>query len=90
MLAEDVRKLEQENVELKAQVKELESICGNKAELPRNCEYCKNFIQHYIRTGNSYYPTYDGHCMAGNKIKGREVKDTCKAFAKRIYGKNRI
>lgn len=88
MIAEKVQKLEQENIALKAQVETLQDICGNRVELPKNCEYCSNFIQHYFKSGNGYYPTCDGHCMAGNRIKGRKVKDTCKAFVERHYGKN--
>lgn len=90
MLAEKVKKLEQENITLKAQVETLQDICGNKVEFPKNCEYCSNFIQHYIKTGNSYMPTCDGHCTAGNRTKKRKTKDTCKAFVKKQFGKNFI
>ena len=75
---------------LKAQVETLQDICGNRIELPKNCEYCSNFIQHYIKTGSSYYPTCDGHCIAGNRVKGRKTKDTCKAFVQKEYGRNRV
>lgn len=88
MIAEKVRKLEQENIALKAQVETLQDICGNKVELPKNCEYCSNFIQHYIKNGNSYLPTCNGHCVAGNRVKDRKTKNTCKAFVERQYGKN--
>lgn len=90
MLSEKVQKLEQENIALKAQVEALQDICGNRVELPKNCEYCSNFVQHYIKNGSSYLPTCNGHCVAGNKVKNRKVKDTCKAFEKRHYGKNLI
>ena len=90
MIADKVQELEQENAILKAQVEELQEICGNSAGLPKNCEYCSNFIQHYIRTGSGYQPTCDGTCTAGNRIKGRKAKDTCKAFEKKKYGTNRI
>lgn len=90
MLSEMVQKLERENTDLKAQVEMLQDICGNKVEFPKNCEYCSNFIQHYIKTGNSYHPTYDGHCVAGNRMKKRKTKDTCKAFVKKQFGKNFI
>ncbi|MFG6383427.1 MAG: keratin [Lachnospiraceae bacterium] len=90
MVAEKVQALEQENILLKSQIEQLESICGNKLELPKNCEYCSNFLQYYIRSGNTYHPTYNGHCVAGNRIKGRKVNDTCKAFVKKDYGKNFI
>lgn len=90
MIAEKVQKLEQENIALKAQVETLQDICGNRVELPKNCEYCSNFIQHYIQSGGSYYPTYHGSCAAGNRIKNRKTKDTCKAFVQKQCGKNYI
>ena len=90
MIAEKVQKLEQENIALKAQVETLQNICGNRVELPKNCEYCSNFIQHYIKNGSSYCPTCDGRCKAGNRIKSRKTNDTCKAFAEKQYGKNYI
>lgn len=90
MIAEKVQQLERENVALKAQVEALQDICGNRAELPKNCEYCSNFIQYYIKSGNSYCPTYNGHCTAGSRVKNRKAKDTCKAFVEKQYGKNWI
>ena len=90
MIADKVQELEQENAVLKAQVETLQDICGNRVELPKNCEYCGNFIQHYIKTGSSYRPTCDGTCAAGNRVKGRKTKDTCRAFEKKEYGTNRI
>ncbi len=90
MIAEKVQKLEQENTVLKKQVEELLDICESRIELPKNCEYCSNFMQHYIKSGGAYYPTCDGHCIAGNRIKGRKVSDTCKAYVKKVYGRNCI
>ena len=90
MLSEEIAKMEQENITLKAQLKTLQDICGNRVELPKNCEYCSHFVQHYIKSGSGYYPTCDGHCVAGNRVKDRKTKETCKAFAERQYGKNFI
>lgn len=90
MIADKVKQLEQESTELKEQVKALQDMYGGAVELPKNCEYCSHFIQHYIKTGSSFYPTCDGHCIAGNRIKDRKVNDTCKAFVKKAYGKNKI
>lgn len=90
MVAEKVQELEQENIKLKAQVIELQEICGNRAELPKNCEYCENFIQHYIRSRSGYYPTCSGHCVAGSRTKGRKAGDTCRAYVKKQFGKNYI
>ncbi len=44
MIAEEVRELEQENATLKKQVLELLDICESRIELPKNCEFCENFM----------------------------------------------
>ncbi len=90
MIAEKVQALEKENTELKEQVKVLQDICGGTVGLPKNCEYCSNFKQYYIRSGSTYHPVCNGYCVAGNRTKKRNTRDTCKAFAKKAYGKNYI
>lgn len=72
MVAEKVQELEQENIELKEQLEKLQEICGGSIEMPKNCEYCSNFIQYYIRNGENYHPVYMGCCKAGNRIKSRK------------------
>lgn len=88
MVADKVKQLEQENVLLKAQLEELQNLFGANANIPKNCEYCNNFIQHYIKIEMNYKPICTGHCIAGNRIKSRKTDDTCKAFIKKTYGKN--
>lgn len=90
MIADKVKELELENNTLKAQVEELQEICGSRGNLPKNCEYCQNFIQHYVKCGSVYVPTCDGHCTAGNRLKRKNVVETCKGYVKRSFGKNRI
>ena len=90
MIAEKVRKLEQENAELKEQVKVLKDMCGGAVELPKNCEYCSNFKQYYIKSGSSYHPVCSGYCVAGNRTRKRNTSETCKAFEKKAYGRNYI
>lgn len=90
MIADKVKELELENNTLKAQVEELQDICGSRGSLPKNCEYCQNFIQHYVKCGSMYVPTYDGHCVAGNRPKKSKVIETCKSFSEKTYGKNCI
>lgn len=91
MIAKEVEKLEQENIELKEQLKKMEELYGDTHKLPKNCEYCSNFIQHYVRcAGNLYVPTCDGHCTAGNRIKSKRGDDSCKSFVLKKYGKNCI
>lgn len=89
MIAERVQELEQENTRLREQVQKLQDICGG-VELPKNCEYCSNFIQHYIRSGSNYCPIHNGHCIAGNRTKDRKGNDTCKSFVKKEWGRNHI
>ena len=54
MVAEKVKELEQENISLKVQLKELQNICGTNAKVPKNCEYCSNFVQHYGKCGSTF------------------------------------
>lgn len=90
MVAEKVKQLEQENISLKAQIEELQNICGTNASVPMNCEYCRNFIQHYIKIDAQYSPICSGHCVAGKQTKSRRTDDTCKAFVRKTYGRNHI
>lgn len=90
MVADKVKELEQENILLKAQVEELQNICGTNASMPMNCEYCKNFMQYYIKVDDQYTPIYSGHCDAGRSVKTKRTDDTCKAFIRRTYGKNHV
>ncbi len=90
MVSEKVKELEQENTILKEQVKALQGICGCGVELPKNCEYCQNFIQHYVRHGDQYIPIYNGSCAAGQRLRKKKVEETCKSFLRRQYGKNII
>ena len=91
MIAKEVQKLEQENIELREQLEKIQELIGENPQFPKKCEYCSNFIQHYVRCGgDKYAPTCDGHCKAGNRIKTRKTGDTCKSFVKRKYGKNLI
>ena len=88
MVAEKVQELEDENAILKAQVEELQELCGRGAGFPKNCRHCRNFIQHYIRCGDMYCPVSEGHCVAGNRVKGRKAGQTCSSFARKEYGRN--
>ncbi len=90
MVAEKVKELEQENISLKVQLKELQNICGTNAKVPKNCEYCSNFVQHYGKCGSTFYPMFTGHCTAGQRNKPKNTEDTCKSFVQKQYGKNYI
>lgn len=64
------------------------AVSEGAVELPKNCEYCRNFQQYYIKTGSSYHPVYSGYCIAGNRTRKRNTTETCKSFAKKEFGKN--
>lgn len=91
MLAQEIRKLENENHVLKEQLKELsKKMEQNEVVKPKSCQYCKHYIQHYIKGGypvftEKYVPIYAGHCACGVPIsKGRKRRpspdDTCPYF----------
>ena len=88
-VAKEVERLEQENIELRERLEKLQELTGANP-LPKKCENCSNFIQHYIRQGNAYVPAYAGHCKAGHRTRQRNADETCKAFIERKYGKNFI
>lgn len=90
MLAQEIRKLENENYALKEQLKELSKrMEQNEVVKPKSCQYCKHFIQHYIKCGTlyreEYKPIYAGHCTCRVPVsKGVKRKptpdDTCPYF----------
>ncbi len=84
MLYQEVCDMEHENEALKARVKLLEDKLGeDSGDKPYRCRDCKNFVQHYSRTGNMYHPLYCGHCKAGARIKRRVREDeSCSYFEK--------
>lgn len=49
MVSDKVKELEQENYRLRVQLDELQELYKDRATLPKNCEYCENFLQHYIK-----------------------------------------
>lgn len=79
MLSTDVQKLEQENIELKNEVAALKNALGMEDKEEQACENCKFYIQHYIRHGNTFTRTYDGHCVKG-RLKRRKTTESCKLF----------
>lgn len=81
MLSNEVIRMEQENIKLKAALKEMtERMEGNETPKPKSCAYCKNYLQHYIKDGNRYSKTYCGHCVAGRRIKDRKPDNSCDYF----------
>lgn len=90
MLSNEIKELEHENILLKDALEELgKKMEQNKVQKPKSCQYCKHFIQHYMKetyNGDTvYFPIYDGHCANRVPIgKGRKRKpspeDTCPFF----------
>lgn len=78
-IASDVRKLERENRELKEVIAELQEKASKRSVKPKACEFCKFYIQHYIKQNGRYIETNAGHCFHG-RIKGRQPADSCKYF----------
>lgn len=86
MIAREVRRLEEENQELKFRLVELmkkkEEESGAR---PKSCRFCKYYIQHYINSRGEYQEIYAGHCVRGVPIckggKKRPVPDdSCMYF----------
>lgn len=89
MLSREVVQLERENDVLKNALKELSAKMEQNAVVkPKSCQYCKNYVQHYMKNGlgyREYTPIYDGHCTCGVPVsKGRKRNpkpdDTCPYF----------
>lgn len=81
MLAEDVRKLENENERLAEENRELRILLGDEPPKPMNCGSCMHFIQHYIQVGLcSYMKTYAGHCAHGRTVTKKPDGKTCRYF----------
>lgn len=89
MLAQDVKNLENENYRLKETIKVMQSKFDEEELKPKACEYCKFYIQHYIKVGGNYSQTYCGHCTHG-RVKDRKPSDTCKYFEFGNYDTKRI
>ncbi|MCM1427335.1 MAG: hypothetical protein NC118_12080 [Eubacterium sp.] len=95
MLSDKIAELEHENIILKDALEELgKQIEQNGVRKPRSCQYCKNFIQHYMKyryDGNVVYsPINAGHCISRVPIKNGGKKnpspeDTCPFFEVGIY-----
>lgn len=79
MLAQEVRNLENENAALRETIKVMQKQFADKQPKPKACEYCRFYIQHYVKMGCSYGKTHCGHCTHG-RIKDRKPDNTCEYF----------
>ena len=90
MLAQDVEKLERENILLRQMFQKLQRKLEEKETLkPKSCQYCQKYVQYYIKSGpwskSEYVPIYAGHCTAGVPVKKGGKKrptpdDSCPYF----------
>ncbi len=97
MIAERVRELEHENVQLRNTLIELARKMEQGEVLkPKSCQYCRNFVQHYRKeTNGRYEPIYAGHCTSRVPIKKGGKKnpvpdDICPYFELGAEGKKYI
>lgn len=90
MTLDAIAKLESENRILREALQELNQKMENNEHIkPKSCQYCKYYVQHYIKGGimfnKEYVPIYQGHCVAGVPMKKggkKEISpnDTCLYF----------
>lgn len=91
MLSHEVKKLETENYHLRKALNEIqEKMDAQEIPKPKDCRYCKYFVQHYAKGGFPAYRTEyieinAGHCIRGVSVKNggkRTPKpdDTCRYF----------
>lgn len=84
MLSVDVKRLENENAALRETLKVMQKQFSEQQLKPKACEYCKFYIQHYVKVGGSYTKTHCGHCTHG-RVKGKKPSDTCQYFELGAY-----
>lgn len=88
MLSREIQRLEKENLLLKEELRELGvRMNNNVVAKPKSCQYCKHFVQHYIKINpsGSFTAIYDGHCVRCcskkyGRIRKTNVDETCQFF----------
>ncbi len=90
MLSQEIAAIERENRALKETIRELkEKMERAEVPKPKSCQFCKNYVQHYIKGGvaftSKFVPIDEGHCVSRVPIgKGRKrqpsPEDTCPFF----------
>lgn len=90
MLSQEIAAIERENRALKEVIRELkEKMERAEVPKPKSCQFCKNYVQHYIKGGaaftSKFVPIDEGHCISGVPIKkgGKRrpsPEDTCPYF----------
>lgn len=81
MISREVQNLERENAKLKNMIRNLTLEMQKSGDKPMACEYCKYFIQYYIKANNNinFTKTFAGHCTHG-RMKRRKPDDSCQYF----------
>lgn len=91
MVSSEVKKLEYENHMLRQALEELkQKMKNNEVPKPKSCQYCKYYVQYYIKGGfpaytKDYVEINSGHCSRGVPVKKGGKKnatpdDTCPYF----------
>lgn len=91
MESRETKLLRQENYILHEALNELkERMENNEACKPKSCQYCKYFVQHYVKGGfpaftKDFIEINEGHCKRGVPIKRGGIRhpkpcDTCPYF----------
>lgn len=88
MLAEQIKKLENDN----ARLLEILRLRTENIPKPKECRDCKHYRQHYCKDEfGTYFKVYAGHCICKVSTKKRKGKkeptpeDTCLCFQERIW-----
>ena len=89
MLAQEVRKLENENAALRKMIKDLETNINESETKPMACKHCKYYIQHYVFFLGEYSETHCGHCTHGRCKERRPDTKSCEYFEFGKYGMGR-
>ena len=80
MLSEDIRKIKREAEHLREENMEFRRLLEIEPLALMNCGCCKNFIQHYVKTGSVFHETYSGHCVHGRTTTKRPDGKACRYF----------
>ena len=75
--------LKQENRVLNEAIDRLKEMLVEE-KIPKDCEHCRHFVQHYIKNIGGMYKTdytalYYGHCVLG-RSKRKNSEETCNRF----------
>lgn len=84
-ISEQVKRIEQENKELREELERMRQQYGAEYK-PKNCQQCRRFNEYYIYACGRYLRTNNGICDAGMRLKRKKANDEkCQYFEQRKY-----